>query len=100
MEHQDYPPKDLGSRAKDELSDLSESAAQQARRFGNQMSEGINRATDIVERQTDRAVDWLREMDLRKMMNDVGGYMRTHPTQALVGAVILGFVTGRMIRRG
>jgi ElaB/YqjD/DUF883 family membrane-anchored ribosome-binding protein len=34
------------------------------------------------------------------MMNDVGGYVRSHPTQALVGAVVLGFVTGRLIRRG
>ena len=100
MEHDDYPPKDFGSRTKDELADLSETAAQQARRFGDQMNEGINRATEVVEQQTDRAVAWLRDLDVRKMMNDVGGYVKSHPTQALVGAVILGFVTGRLIRRG
>ena len=100
MEPHDYPPRDFGSRATDELTDLSETAAQQARRFGNQVSEGINQATDVVERQTDKAVAWLRDLDVRKMMNDVGGYVRSHPTQALVGAVVLGFVTGRLIRRG
>lgn len=100
MEPHDYPPSDFGSRTKDELTDLSETAAEQARRFGDQMSEGIDRASDVIERQTDQAVAWLREMDVRKMMNDFGGYVKSHPTQALVGAVILGFVTGRLIRRG
>lgn len=100
MQNQDYSSTAFGSRAKDDLSELSESAAQEARRFGNQMSEGIDRAADAVEEQTNRALAYLRDFDARKMMNDLTGYARSHPAQALVGAVILGFVTGRLIRRG
>ena len=100
MQNQDYSSTGLGSRSKDDLSELSESAAHEARRFGNQVSEGIDQAADVVERQTNRALAYLRDFDARKMMDDLTGYARSHPAQALVGAVILGFVTGRLIRRG
>ena len=100
MENQDYSATGFGSRSKDDLSELSESAAHEVRRFGNEVSEGIDRAADAVERQTNRALAYFRDVDARKMMDDLTGYVRSHPAQALVGAVVLGFVTGRLIRRG
>lgn len=45
------------------------------------------------------AVDYFREHDARAITNDFKGYLQSHPTQALVGAVVLGFLAGRVIRR-
>jgi ElaB/YqjD/DUF883 family membrane-anchored ribosome-binding protein len=43
--------------------------------------------------------DYFRTHDLGDMLDDVGGYVKTHPTQALVGATALGFLAGWLLRR-
>ncbi len=45
------------------------------------------------------AVDYFRDNDVRAISNDFKGYLQSHPTQALIGAVVLGFLAGRVIRR-
>jgi hypothetical protein len=45
------------------------------------------------------AVGYFRNHDMRAIGNDLRGYLQSHPTQALVGAVVLGFLAGRAIRR-
>ena len=45
------------------------------------------------------AVDYFKQNDVRAITNDFKGYLQTHPTQALIGAVVLGFLAGRAIRR-
>lgn len=47
----------------------------------------------------DNAVEYFREHDMRAISNDFKGYLQSHPTQALIGAVVLGFLAGRAIRR-
>ena len=41
---------------------------------------------------------YLREHDTQTMLNDIEAYVRGHPTQAVIGAVAVGFVLGRMLR--
>jgi ElaB/YqjD/DUF883 family membrane-anchored ribosome-binding protein len=42
---------------------------------------------------------YLRENKVGDMMADVEAYLKAHPAQALVGAAVLGFLAGRMLRR-
>jgi ABC-type transporter Mla subunit MlaD len=43
--------------------------------------------------------DYLREKKMRDMWADLEGFLKAHPTQALLGAVVVGFCAGRMLRR-
>jgi ElaB/YqjD/DUF883 family membrane-anchored ribosome-binding protein len=43
--------------------------------------------------------DYVRENKMRDMWADLEGYLKAHPTQALLGAVVVGFCAGRMLRR-
>ncbi len=42
---------------------------------------------------------YVREHTMRDMFSDLERYVKTHPTQALLGAVVMGFLVGRTIRR-
>jgi phage-related minor tail protein len=44
------------------------------------------------------AAGYMREHDVNEMWTDLETYARTHPTQALIGAVVTGFLVGRLIR--
>lgn len=57
------------------------------------------RGKEAARQTINTAVDYFRENDVRAMTNDVKSYLQTHPTQALIGAVVLGFLAGRVIRR-
>jgi hypothetical protein len=59
---------------------------------------GKEAAYTARERLND-AVDYFRNHDVRAISNDFKGYLQAHPTQALIGAVVLGFLAGRVIRR-
>ena len=43
--------------------------------------------------------DYLRKNQLGDMWDDVAGVIKAHPTAALIGAVVVGFAAGRMLRR-
>jgi ElaB/YqjD/DUF883 family membrane-anchored ribosome-binding protein len=36
---------------------------------------------------------------MRDMFSDLEGYVKAHPTQALLGAVVMGLLVGRTMRR-
>lgn len=42
---------------------------------------------------------YVRDTKVRDMFSDITAYVKVHPTQAIVGAVVLGFLAGRMLRR-
>ena len=67
----------------------------------------VNRATDTIHEAKEQVrefvgdtVDYIRENDFKGMMKDFTGYLKSHPGQALIGAVVVGFVAGRLVRRG
>src|SRR5688572_25852455 len=53
-----------------------------------------------IRGKVDDAVQYVRGGGLQTMASDATDYLRAHPTQALIGAVVLGFWAGRMVRRG
>ena len=79
----------------------------------NVASDAADTAADIASRVQDRAsaigkkaVDqfnatagYLREHDVKEMANDLNSWVKSHPTQALIGAAALGFVAAAMLRR-
>jgi ElaB/YqjD/DUF883 family membrane-anchored ribosome-binding protein len=75
-----------------------ESAAQQVREqtFG---SGGIRETagTKLADSMEKTAV-YLREHDTKTMMADFEMYAKEHPTQAIMGAVAVGFILGRVLK--
>jgi hypothetical protein len=43
---------------------------------------------------------WLRNKNVRDMWSDVEGTIKDYPVAALLGAVVIGFAAGRLLRRG
>ena len=40
---------------------------------------------------------YLKEHSSREILNDIGAYVKKHPAKAIIGAVIAGFVVGRIM---
>ncbi len=100
MENPSYGTTGTSARPNDPASDWGDEAAEQARRLGDKVSEGIDYAADQVRDHVDSTVEYFRTNDARRMLNDLTSYVKSHPTQALVGAVVVGFVAARLLRRG
>jgi ElaB/YqjD/DUF883 family membrane-anchored ribosome-binding protein len=43
--------------------------------------------------------DYVRDNTMRDVVTDLKGYVKAHPTQALVGAAVVGFMAGRLLQR-
>jgi hypothetical protein len=43
--------------------------------------------------------DYVRSNKMKDMASDVGKYAKAHPVQVLVGALMVGYFAGRMLRR-
>jgi ElaB/YqjD/DUF883 family membrane-anchored ribosome-binding protein len=56
------------------------------------------KAGTTVASGMERTAEYLREHDTQAVLSDVEAYVKNHPAQALVGAVALGFVIGRVMR--
>lgn len=67
------------------------------------VTQGLNTAAEQVRDQVrehmDSTVEYFRDHDTQKMMNDLTNYVKSHPLPAIAGAVALGFFAGRMLRR-
>jgi len=59
----------------------------------------VNRAAAGIRDQFSGLVDYFRDNGMQDVMDDVTSYVKSHPTQALIGAAVLGFMAGRMARR-
>jgi len=84
---------------------------------GDQVKDTAHRVADTVNEQVDRGVNAARELgdqasqkfelasqyfrnaDVRQMSDDLVTYVKGHPLQALAGAVVIGFVAGRLLSR-
>ena len=106
MSNQDYGLDQTADRIKDKVSDFGSKAAEAAgdaastaERKGAKIVQGIENAASSVREQFDHTVDYFRENDARAMAHDLKNYVKSHPTQALIGAIAIGFFAGRMIRR-
>jgi ElaB/YqjD/DUF883 family membrane-anchored ribosome-binding protein len=75
-----------------DLSSMAEDAADVASEVGNRVSDAASRAQQKV-------VEYFRNRDASDMLEDLNGYVKAHPTQALLGAAALGFLAAALLRR-
>lgn len=94
----------------------AERAREQIAAGKDQAAEGMERAAEMVRERTagmggmtaeagtkaaetmERASGYLRQRGAGEVWDDIERYAREHPTQALAGALIAGFLIGRMLR--
>jgi hypothetical protein len=62
---------------------------------GNELMGFAHRTADRLE----SAAGYLRTCDTQQMWRDVTEFCRRYPTQTMVGALIVGVLTGRALRR-
>jgi ElaB/YqjD/DUF883 family membrane-anchored ribosome-binding protein len=58
---------------------------------GPQVSQFARRTADSLG----TTADYLREHEMKDMMSDLASFIKAHPTQALIGAAVVGFLAGR-----
>ena len=100
MENPTYGTMGSSARTSESTSDWGDDVAEQAGRLRDKVNEGIEYAADQVRDQVDHTVEYFRSRDTKRMLNDFTSYVKSHPAQALAGAVIVGFVAARLLRRG
>jgi ElaB/YqjD/DUF883 family membrane-anchored ribosome-binding protein len=61
---------------------------------GRQVSQFARQAADTL----DTTADYLREHEVKDMMSDLTRFIKAHPTGALIGAAVVGFLAGRSAR--
>ena len=66
---------------------------------GHDAADTLNAGAAGVRDQLSGVVDYFRDNGVQDMMDDLAAYVKAHPTQALVGAAVIGFFAGRMARR-
>jgi ElaB/YqjD/DUF883 family membrane-anchored ribosome-binding protein len=69
---------------------------------GNVTTQAGDLMEDVTAQVKDRvenAVEYVREHGMQDVVDDLMRYVKSHPTQALIGAAVLGFVAGQIIRR-
>src|SRR4051812_35730806 len=75
---------DAASRVSDTAADLK----QKAINYGQQAADAI-----------DDAATYVRENKLRDIVSDAGKAIKANPIPAIIGAVVVGFVAGQLLRR-
>lgn len=66
------------------------------------LAKGIDSAASTLHSGADSlesTASYLRKNKVGDMLGDIGGLVKAYPTVALIGAVVLGFAAGRMLRR-
>jgi len=59
----------------------------------------VEDAASHARQRLEDAVGYFREHGVQDVVSDVMDYAKTHPAQAIIGAAVLGFVAGQLIRR-
>jgi len=103
----------LGSKIKDKASQLGSTVSQTAERQRENAAKGLNRAAvglhdgvgsaakmaHGVADGMESTAAYLRDHSFGDMGTDLMSACRRHPVQAMISAVVVGFVLGRAIRR-
>ena len=86
----------VSDRLTDKAADVRDGASRFAREASARLGDASHAASDAVS----RAADYLRDQDLRHVVDEVKDYTRRHPAQALLTAAALGFFAAVLVRRG
>jgi len=86
---------DVASRVSDAASRVKDEASEYGRKAKDTASEYSRKAVD----QFNAATDYFREHEMKEIAEDAKEWVRQHPTQAIIGAAALGFLTAALLRR-
>lgn len=86
------------SRAADEASHLSEAVRCAAERLHEEQDEHLAGYADSLAQQIDRVSDYLRERDMRDLLNDAQAFARRRPEVVLGGMFVAGLVAARFLK--
>ena len=89
------PVSDVASRVQDKASEIATRVQETASDLSPRVSGMARQAADKVG----ATADYVRHNNVSAMLADVERFVKAQPTQALVGAVVIGFLAGRMLRR-
>jgi ElaB/YqjD/DUF883 family membrane-anchored ribosome-binding protein len=103
-------------QAKNKASEMADRAKDSADTMKDQAASGLERAAEVAHERSagsgtmpaqagtkvadvmEDTAKYLRTHDTNEMWSAVESYARSHPVQALAGAVVGGFVLGRLLR--
>ncbi len=78
----------MKNRVVDTVNEISDAATDNARRLARQTVEGVQ-----------QGADYLRNHGVQQIADDLRDYAKANPTQALIGAAVVGFCLGRLMSR-
>jgi ElaB/YqjD/DUF883 family membrane-anchored ribosome-binding protein len=76
-----------------------EGAAAGLHRNADKLSANASQVAHQAADTLDATADYVRENTMRDALSDLAAYVKAHPTQALLGAAVVGFCAGRMLSR-
>lgn len=85
---------DGGRTARSAVADGIDSMATRISTGGEHVADGARAAADKME----SSATWLRDTSGRDLVNSFEAMVKAHPGRTLAGAVVVGFLAGRMLR--
>ena len=98
--------RDIKDQAREFATDMSEEVSDAASRVKDTASEYGRKAKDTASEYTRKAADqfnaatdYFRGHDMKEIAGDAKAWVRENPTQAIIGAAVLGFLAAALLRR-
>jgi ElaB/YqjD/DUF883 family membrane-anchored ribosome-binding protein len=80
-------------KAAEGMQSAADTVRQRAQERGGMTADAGAKVADTME----RSADYLREHDTQEVFDDLERYVRQHPMQAVAGAIVGGFILGRLL---
>ena len=98
--------RDMKDQAREFATDMSEEVSDVASRVKDTASEYGRKAKDTASEYTRKAADqfnaatdYFRGHDMKEIADDAKAWVRENPTQAIIGAAVVGFLAAALLRR-
>ena len=98
--------RDMKDQAREFATDMSEDVSDAASRVKDTASEYGRKAKDAASEYTRKAADqfnaatdYFRGHDMKEIADDAKAWVRENPTQAIIGAAVVGFLAAALLRR-
>ena len=98
--------RDMKDQAREFATDMSEEVSDAASRVKDTASEYGRKAKDAASEYTRKAADqfnaatdYFRGHDMKEIADDAKAWVRENPTQAIIGAAVVGFLAAALLRR-
>ena len=98
--------RDMKDQAREFASDMTEEVTDAASRVKDTASEYGRKAKDTATEYSRKAADqfnaateYFRGHDMKEIADDAKAWVRENPTQAIIGAAVVGFLAAALLRR-